>query len=309
VGAARDPEVNPPGPRFRPARRSRSLSLAAALAALLAGGAVRAESVTSVRRPLLVSSPVAGRVASFGGDVTIRARVSGDVVVWGGDATIEAGGSVDGDVVDFGGRVVAPPGTIRGRVLTPGSLAALYLAEARSAPWSRDNPASGRGDVSWRTFAGLRLFLLAVWMLASALVLRFRGSAVARASVALEENPALAAASGVIGIVFLFLAGVAAFAAFPAAMRVPAAAVILAAAFGSKLFGMTALFLFLGQKLGGKLAPAARPAALALGLGVCGAVSLVPVAGPILWSAASILAVGAAIFTRLGSPRFRVSAA
>jgi hypothetical protein len=144
-------------------------------------------------------------------------------------------------------------------------------------------------------------------MIASSLVLRLRGSGVARASAAIEERPALAAASGVVGIVFLFLAGVAAFTAFPPAARAPAAALILAAAFGSKLFGMTALFLFTGQKLGGRFSPAARPGALALGLAICGAVSLVPVAGPILWSAASILAVGAAIFTRLGSPRFRVA--
>lgn len=300
----------PPATRGGSAGRRRRRAAGAALAGLfVAAASVRGESVTSVRTPLVLSSPVAGRVSSIGGDVTIRARVSGDVVVWGADVRIERGGSVEGDVVDFGGRVVAPTGAIGGRVLTPGSLAALYLAEARSAPWSPENPASGRGDVSWRTFAGLRLFLLAVWMVASSLVLRFRGSGVARASVALEENPALAAASGVIGIVFLFLAGVAAFTAFPSAIRVPAAAVILAAAFGSKLFGMTALFLFIGQKLGGKIAPAARPGALALGLAICGAVSLVPIAGPILWSAASILAVGAAIFTRLGSPRFRVSAA
>ena len=275
----------------------------------LAAAAARAQSVTSVRSPVLVASPVAGRVVSVGGDVTIRARVSGDVVAWGGDVRIEPGGMVEGDVVDFGGRVAAPPGAVGGRVLTPGSLAAIYLAEAQSAPWSRENPASALGGVRWRTFAGLRLFVLALWMVASAIVLRFRGSGVARASLALEENPALAAAAGVIGIVFLFLAGVAAFTAFPAALRVPAAALILAAAFGAKLFGMTALFLFTGQKLAGKFAPAARPAALALGLAICGAVSLVPIAGPILWSAASVLAVGAAIFTRMGSPRFRVSAA
>jgi hypothetical protein len=296
----------PPGAARRFARRALGAGLASVL---LGAGAVRAQSVTSVRSPVLVSSPVAGRVVSVGGDVTIRARVAGDVVAWGGDIRIEAGGSVGGDVVAFGGRVAAPPGAIGGRLLTPGSLAAIYLAEARTAPWSRENPASASGAVSWRTFAGLRLFLLALWMLASSLVLRFRGSGVARASLALEQTPALAAAAGVIGIVFLFLAGVAAFTAFPAAARVPAAAVILAAAFASKLFGMTALFLFTGQKLAGKFAPAARPAALALGLAICGAVSLVPIAGPVLWSAASVLAVGAAIFTRLGSPRFRVSTA
>jgi hypothetical protein len=284
-------------------------ALLAAAVVLGAAGGLRAESLTAVRRPIVVSAPVAGRIASIAGDVVIRARVTGDVVVWGADVRVEAGGEVDGDVVDFGGSVSAPPGTIRGRLLTPGSLAALYLAEAQNAPWSRANPASGRGPVPWTTYAGLRLLLLAVWMLASSLVLGVAGSGVARASVALEENPGPCAASGIVGIVFFLLAGVAGFTALPEPARVPAAAAILAAAFASKIFGMTALFLLVGQKLSGnRYAPPRRPASLALGLAVCGAISLVPIVGPLFWSAASVFAVGAAVFTRLGAPRFRVAA-
>lgn len=285
-------------------------ALLAAVIALGGAAALFGEPLTAVRRPIVVSEPVSGRISSVGGDVTIRARISGDVVVWGADVRIEPGGEVDGDVVDFGGTVSAAPGAIRGRLLTPGSLAALYLAEAKSAPWARENPASGRAGASWTTYAGLRLLILALWMLVSSLVLRLGSSGVARAAAALEENPGLSAASGVVGIVFLFLAGVAAFTALPEAARAPAGAAILAAAFAAKVFGMTAVFLLAGQKLSGnRFAPPARPAALALGLAVCGAVSLVPVAGPLLWSAASVAAVGTAVFTRLGSPRFRVSTA
>jgi hypothetical protein len=123
----------------------------------------------------------------------------------------------------------------------------------------------------------------------------------------LEESPGACAASGVLGIVFLFLAGVAALTALPVPVRVPIAAVILAAALALKLLGMTALFLFAGQALSRRFSPPDRPAVLALGLGICGAASLVPVAGPLVWSAASVFAVGAAVYTRLGAPRFRVA--
>ena len=281
------PDVGSLSPGFRVGR----FPFLAALLLLAAAGAASAAPLTTVRRPLVVSTPVPGRVASVGGDV----------IVWGADVRIEPGGSVAGDVVDFGGTVAAPPGAIGGRLLTPGSLAGLYLAEAKRAPWER--------GTAWTTFAGLRLFVLAIWMLLSSLVLRFRSSAVARMARVLEESPGSSAASGVVGVVFLFLAGVAAFTALPGSVRVPAAAAILAAALALKLFGMTALFLFAGQALTRRFSPAARPAALALGLAVCGAVSLVPVAGPLVWSAASVFAVGAAVYTRLGSPRFRVAAA
>jgi hypothetical protein len=276
----------------------RGLAAAALLVAL--SSAASAADVTSVRRTVVVSLPVSGRVTSVGGDVVVRAPVSGDVVVWGGDVHLDPGAAVGGDVVDFGGTVEGSRACVRGRILTPGSLSAIYLSEARRAPWQ----ASGIG---WATFAGLRLFVLALWTLAASLLLRFSSPAVSRAAAAFEEAPGVAAASGIVGVVFLFLSAVAALTALPGAVRVPAAALIVAAACALKIFGMTALFVFVGQRLTGWNRAASRPASLALGLLLCGAVSLVPVAGPLVWSAASVLAIGAALATRFGSPRFRVA--
>jgi hypothetical protein len=274
--------------------------LAAAAAFLAASTAATAGNVSSVRRTIVVSTPVSGRVTSIGGDVLVRSRVSGDVVVWGGDVRLEPGAAVGGDVVDFGGTVAGPASAVRGRILTPGSLTAIYLSEARRAPWQAS-------EIGWAAFAGLRLFVLALWTLTASLVLRFWSSPVSRAATAFEEGPGLAAASGIVGVVFLFLTAIAALTALPSAVRVPAAALIVATAFALKIFGMTALFVFVGQRLTGWHRAASRPAALAIGLLVCGAVSLVPVAGPVVWSAASVLAIGAAVSTRFGSPRFRVS--
>ena len=279
------------------------LTAPAAIAALaLVGPALaRGENITSVRRTVVVAAPLRGHVASLGGDVVVRAPIAGDVVVWGGDVRLEAGADVSGDVIDFGGGVQGD-GRVRGRILTPGSLSALYLSETRRLPWSPH-------AVPWRTFAGLRLFALALWTLASSLVLRFASGAVARATAAFEDSPGAAAAAGVVGTVFLLLAGVASITALPGGSRVPAAIVILGAAVALKVFGMTALFLFVGERLTGWGRAASRPAVLSIGLLACGALSLVPVAGPLLWSAASVFAVGAAVYTRFGSPKYRIAIA
>jgi hypothetical protein len=268
---------------------------------LLATPAFAAEPTVSVGKPRDVSSPVSGRVISVGGDVSVRARVDGDVVAWGGDVRFSGAGEVRGDVIVFGGRVSGAEGRVRGRVLTPSSIAAIYLAEARRVPWqepSRSLTAS---------FLGVRLFVLALWLAASSLVLWLFGPAAARTALCLEESPGLAAAAGILTVATLFLAGVAAVSALPPPAGTPLAICVVALAAALKVFGMAGVFLLLGQKASRSTGARGRPAALALGLLLAGAISLVPVAGPILWSAVSVLAVGAAAFTRFGSPRIRVA--
>lgn len=285
---------------IRAARRA--LLLLPAAGVLLCARAASAEGpVVAVGRPLDIAAPVAGRVLSVGGDLRIRSRVDGDVVSWGGNVVLSGAGRVAGDLIVFGGEVSGVEGKVAGRILTPGSLAAIYLAEARQLPW-RHAPGSRPA-----VLVGIRLFVLALWLAAATVVLWLFGSPVARAAVCLEESPGNAAAAGILTIALLFLLTVTALAALPPAAADAAAVLFLALAAGLKIFGMTGLFLFLGQKLTRRHAPRARPAAMALGVLTAGLLSLIPVAGPILWSAASIFAVGAAAYTRFGSPRFRVA--
>jgi hypothetical protein len=55
------------------------------------------------------------------------------------------------------------------------------------------------------------------------------------------------------------------------------------------------------------VSPARRPAALASGLAVLGLISLVPFVGPVVWSAASVAAVGIALLSRFGMPRYKIA--
>lgn len=277
----------------------------AALAVFLAApGSALAAGWTSVGRDVVVSRPLSGRLLAVASDVRIDAPVSGDVVVWAGDISFGPAGRVDGDVRAFGGRVIADAAgriPVRGEVSTPGTLLHLYLGELRRAPWD-----SGSAST---TVYGLRILALAGWLAAALGLLFFFSSPLSRAALVVETDWTGTLLAGALGVVTLLLAAAAALALLPAALGVPAALLAGAVAVGAKIFGMGALFLWVGQKLVRSVSPARRPAALAAGFAVCAGVSLLPFVGALAWSAASVVAVGAALLSRFGAPRFRVALA
>ena len=278
--------------------------LAALLLSAAAATAVPAtvSAQTSVGRDLVLSEPVAGNVAAILSNVSINARVAGNVIVWGGDVRFGPNGSVDGNLSVFAGEIVAPPGRglpVSGAVSTPGSLLRLYLEEMHRAPWEDKS----RTRAAW----GLRLMALALWLLASLLLLYVFGSPFARAAASAGNDWPGSLLAGALGVVTLFLAAAAALALLPSALSIPIAILFAALAVAAKVFGMAALFLVLGQKLLRNVSPDRRPAALAAGFAVLAAGSLIPVLGAFVWSAASVAAVGIALSSRFGTPRMRVA--
>ena len=278
------------------------------LGALLLTAAVSsAAPVTAAKRAfgrdLEVTEPVSGNVVGVLSDVRIDAPVSGNVIVWGGAARFGPNGSVDGNLSVFGGDIVAAPGRpapVKGSVSTPGSLLRLYLQEMHRAPW--DGAAA-----SPLTVRGIRLVALSVWLFGSLVLLYLFGSPFARAAARAEEDWTGSLLAGALGVLTLFLAATAALALLPAALSLPIALAFGAVAVAAKIFGMAALFLLLGQKILKNVSPARRPTALAAGFAALAAVSLLPVLGPLVWSAASVVAVGVAFLSRFGSPRMRVA--
>ncbi|HYK41100.1 MAG TPA: hypothetical protein VE007_01845 [Thermoanaerobaculia bacterium] len=253
-------------------------------------------------RDLEVSEPVSGNVVAVLSDVRIDAPVSGNVIVWGGTARFGSNGSVEGNLSVFGGDVVAPAGRaapVRGAISTPGSLLRLYLEEMHRAPW--DEPAR------MAAIRGVRLVTLSIWLLGSLVLLYFLGSPFARAAARTEEDWTGTLLAGALGVLTLFLAATAALALLPAALSLPIAIAFAGVAVVAKVFGMAALFLLVGQKILKNVSPGRRPAALAAGFAALAAVSLLPVVGPLVWSAASIVAVGVAFLSRFGSPRVRIA--
>ena len=261
--------------------------------------------VASFGRDLVLSESVPGRVVAVASNVRIEAPVAGDVVLWGGAVTFAPGGSVAGNLVVFGGDIHPIPGRplpVAGTVSTPGTLLQLYLSEMRRAPWDVSSPGA-LSPVFW----GLRLLALAAWLAITIGLLYFFGSPLSRAADRAESDWAGALTAGALGVLTLFLATAATLTMLPSSLGVPIALALGAAAVAAKVFGMGALFLLVGQKILATFSPSRRPLALALGFAVLGGVSLLPVAGAIVWSAASIAAVGIAFLSRFGAPRFRVA--
>jgi hypothetical protein len=278
---------------------------AAALLLLCAPGAfARSTGISAVGRDVVVTEKVAGRIVAVASDVSIESDIAGDVIVWGGDVSFGPRGSVAGNLVVFVGSIHGVPGRpipVAGSVSTPGSLLPLYLAEMRKAPWE----AGASSRVVW----GLRLLALAAWLAATVALLYFFGSPLARAADRADADWTGALLAGALGVLTMFLAAAAALTLLPSALAVPIALTLGVAAVAAKVFGMGALFLLVGQKLLESFLPGRRPAALALGFAVLGGISLLPVAGAIAWSAASVVAVGVAFISRFGAPRMRVSLA
>jgi hypothetical protein len=283
----------------------KSPAAAAALLLLFAPSAfARSTGISAVGRDLVVTEKVPGRIVAVASDVSIESDVAGDVIVWGGDVSFGPRGSVAGNLVVFVGSihgVAGRPIPVAGSVSTPGSLLQLYLAEMRKAPWE----AGASSRVVW----GLRLLALAAWLAATVAVLYFFGSPLARAADRADADWTGALLAGALGVLTMFLAAAAALTLLPSALAVPIALALGVAAVAAKVFGMGALFLLVGQKLLESFSPGRRPAALALGFAVLGGISLLPVAGAIAWSAASVVAVGVAFVSRFGAPRMRVSLA
>jgi hypothetical protein len=260
-------------------------------------------SITTVRRDVVVSRALPGRVVAVLSDVRIAARVSGDVIVWGGDVSFAPGGSVAGDLMVFGGSILSAPGQalpVEGRIATPGSLLRVYLSEMRRAPWET-------GGAGASVLGGLHLIALSIWLAVALALLYFFASPLARAAMSAEEDWSGSLLAGALGVLTLFLGAGAALSLLPAGLAIPIALASAAVAVVAKVFGMSALFLLLGQKLLKNVAPARRPAALGAGFAVLGGLSLLPFVGAVVWSMASIVAVGVAFLSRFGLPRYRVA--
>jgi hypothetical protein len=279
------------------------IAAAAAIALLLASPAAASPSgISSVGRDVVVTEKVPGRIVAVAADVRVESAVAGDVIVWGGDVSFGPAGTVAGNLVVFGGTIRGVPGRalpVGGTVSTPGTLLRLYLAEMKRAPWEP----GALSPVVW----GLRLLALSAWLAVAVALLYFFGSPLARAADRAESNWTGALTAGVLGVLTIFLAAAAALALLPPAVAVPVALALASAAIAAKVFGMGALFLLLGQKLTASFSPGRRPSALAVGFAVLGGLSLLPVAGPIVWSAASVAAVGVAFVSRFGAPNVRVA--
>jgi hypothetical protein len=259
-------------------------------------GTTHAGDIVALGKRIELAGVENGSVVAVSGTVVVEGRITGNLILLGANATITGTGRVEGDLLAVGGEVAFRGGAnaataVGGRTHTIGALEAAYLSELKTSPV--------KASAFSPLLLSFRLLLLLAWLVVGLLLLRLVPRPVAGAAEAARGHLLFLTALGATA----FFSGVLLSAFFlsvlPAKAALVLVAAVLAALLAGKAFGLAALFLLLGRRI---LRGARRgspffgdPAALALGLLSLGTFSLAPVAGVVLWSLASLAAIGLAL--------------
>jgi len=283
-----------------------ALALVAALAAppaaggppsalVLERGAVASHQMVAVGRDLVIEGEALEGVTAIQGSARIGGDVAGDVTVLGGNATLEPSAHVGGDVHVLGGRLRVEPGArIDGRSVA-------YPTFTRAGLTLLEGPSLGLPAGSPVVVAA-KLGLVAAWLAVTLALFVASGRALVAASDEIRREPLLSFATGLVGVLALALTALLLDALLPTPLSLPLLAVVVLAALAVKLWGTVALFHVLGRAVIGALRHGRRPVLheALVGVLLLGAAKFVPYAGTALWTAATLLGVGAALRTRFG---------
>ncbi len=275
----------------------------------IVAGESRGGDLVVLGRDVAVDGVLRGTLVAVGGNVRVSGRVEGNAIVLGGDVVLEEGAKVGGDLLAVGGAVSRPGEAlggvaVAGRTLTVGELEAAFAAELQTSPLSA-RPASG-------LLLAFRLVLLLLWLVAGLALLRLLPRPVSTAAGLVPGRLATVAAVGAAAVLSALLVSAFLLLVLPASAGLLLAGLLAALLAAAKVFGLAAVFLVVGRRLNrGARRGSARfgdPAALALGLALLGLLSLLPVAGPLVWAVASLLGIGATLVTasrgRASQPAF-----
>ncbi len=264
-------------------------------ALVLAEGSIARGPLTALGRDLELAGEALSDVAVVGGNARVSGKVAGDLILLGGDVVLAATARIEGDVFALGGEIESEAGTwIGGKTASypTFSTAWLTLLEGPSLGLSPSAP----------LVVGAKLALLAAWMFLVLLFLATGSRGVLSTSESVRLEPFRNFFVGLTGILAMVLAGLF-FSAFAAVLvGVPLLILVVVAAIVLKLWGMVAVFHAVGRWLlfdfmGRRVSQ--LDAAIG-GLLVLGTIKLLPFLGTWVWTAATLVGVGAALNTKFG---------
>lgn len=266
-------------------------------ALVLDAGSIARQQLVGVGRDVVVAGEAMADVAALDGSVRVTGSVAGDVIVLGGDAVLAETARVDGDVFALGGSVRAAPGAVvGGRMVSHATFRSAWLTLL-------EGPTLGLSALDPLVLGG-KLALVTAWLALTLLLLAVSGREVAATAESVRERPLANVLAGLTAVLALLLAAVL-FAAFAGALvGVPLVALVVLFALALKLWGTVAVFLAAGRGLlarlpGRRRRSTALDAALA-GLLLLGFVKLLPWVGAWVWTAVTLLGVGATLETKFG---------
>jgi hypothetical protein len=260
-------------------------------AVLIEGGGVAGSQVVGLGRDVVIQGRAAAGVVALSGSVEIGGEVEGDVVVVDGDVSLGREARVQGDVFVLGGDI----GAASGAVVTGRSVA--YPAASGALMVLAEGPALGLSPWSKVVVSG-KLALLAAWLVTAALLVAVAGPAVTSTAEAIGAEPLRCFAVGAVGVVAMLLSGLFFGATLDVLVGVPMVLLLVVAALVLKLWGLVAVFAWLGRALLRRPTPALS--SVLAGIAALGVVKLLPWVGTWVWTAATLIGVGATLLTKFG---------
>lgn len=264
-------------------------------ALVLEAGSVAHRQMVAVGRDLVVAGEAREDAAALEGRIRILGRVHGDVIALGGDVELAASARVDGDVYSLGGHIRAAPGsTIGGRSVSYPSASAAWLTLI-------EGPTLGLSPFS-PLVVGAKIGLLAAWLLLVLALFSISGREMLATSASVASEPGRSFVVGLTGVCAMALTALALTTLAVAVVGVPLLVLVVLVALVLKLWGMVGVFHALGDALGRRLLGRRLRSlhAATLGLLVLGVVKFLPYVGVWVWTAATLIGVGAALTTKMG---------
>ena len=270
-------------------------SAAARMALRLEAGAIARHQLVAVARDIEVDGDALADVAALNGSVLVKGSVKGDVIVVGGNARLGPRASVGGDISVIGGVIQADPGArIGGRSVA-------YPNASPTLTTLLEGPSLGLSGTS-PLVLGAKLALLAAWAALLLLLFAASGRQMLETADDVRREPFLSFFTGLTGVAALVLTALALTIFLGGLAWAPMLALVALLLLVLKLWGMVAVFYALGDWVASRvLHRNLRPLnAATVGLLLMGAVKFLPYVGVWVWTAATLIGIGATLSTKFG---------
>jgi hypothetical protein len=259
-------------------------------------GSSRSGDLSVLGRSITIQGRLEGTLVAVQSTVVIDGTVTGDAILLGGEIHFGKNGRVERDLLLVGADAYpkdlrSPSVHVGGRSLGLAAVEAAFLAELETSPMA--------GAAVSPLFIAFRLGLLSLWLVLGLALLFLRPRAVIRASESLRDRLASTTLLGLVAVLTGIILSTLLFLWVPAQVSLILIGLLAGGLFAGKVFGLAAICLLVGRMC---VKNAKRgslffgdPAALSVGLLALGSLSLLPGAGPIIWSLASIVAIGVSV--------------
>lgn len=259
-------------------------------------GSLTRHQMVAVGKDVFIAGEALSDVAALEGSVEVTGRVDGDVVVLGGDVRLGPEAEVGGDIFVLGGTIRAAPGAHAGGRMVS------YPTASSALVTLVEGPSLGLGFTS-PVVLGAKLALLAAWAALLLVLFASSGRQLLETADGVRREPLRSFVTGLTGVLALVLTALF-FSAFTGGLvGVPLLVLVVLLALILKLWGMVAVFYALGDWLGHRLLRRRRMRPLnaaTLGLIAMGILKFLPYVGVWVWTAATLIGIGAALTTKFG---------